>query len=325
MLGRALLALERACFEPGALPPAAVTAVAIAPAVIAGLVFFQLPALIALALAVALGGSMHALAWRMKQPVGESPALAAVVAVALIGPTTPPLWVLVIALSAGVLELARARLLPGLRVPVGLIVFAVAFFVARPLVATFVNPGTGRVLAEPIRLWAAFGGGAAAPIDPVRLYVGNVPGPIFATSLMAVVIGAAWLWYARRLSLVVLVTFALGAAAPALALRWNVGYHLDSGPAWFAVALLLADRHRLPASRAARPLLGVAAGVGTVAPRVVGAGIESAFFAVGGVLLAVAAVEGAGWLVRNRAAVAGRVHRIRTDAELRRAERRPAA
>ena len=32
---------------------------------------------------------------------------------------------------------------------------------------------------------------AVAPIDPVTLYVGNVAGPVFATSLLAVVIAAS--------------------------------------------------------------------------------------------------------------------------------------
>ena len=325
VLGRALGALERGAFEPARLPVALVTGLAFVPSLIAGLVFFKLEAAVGLALAVAIGGALHLAAWRLRQPAGESPVVAAVVGVALLGPTTPPLWVAGVALVAGCLELARARLAPRLGLEVGLVAFAAALAAGRGLVQGYVNPGTARALAEPIRLWAQFGGGAAAPINPVRLYVGNVPGPLFATSVMAVVIGAAWLWYARRLSLVVLLTFALGATLPAALMGWNVVYHLDSGPAWFVVALLLADRRRLPGSRAARPLLGVAAGLGTLAFRGSGVGIEAAFLAVAGLQAAVGLVDGAHWLVVNRRDVAGGLRQARTGAQVRLAARRPAA
>ena len=307
MLGSALRALDRAIFNPAILPPSVVTAIAVLPPVLAGLVFFKVAAAAALVLALAIGAALHLAARRLGQPAGESPALAAVFAVALLGPAAPTGWVAGIALGAGLLELARARFLPGFRAEMGLLAYAVALAAGGGVAERFVQPGTGHALAEPIRLWAAFGGGGAAPIDPVRLYVGNVPGPLFATSLMAVAVGAAWLWYARRLSLVVLVAFAAGAALPALALGWKLGYHLDSGPAWFVVALVLADRRRLPTARAVRPLLGLAAGLVAVAPRARGYGIETAVLGVAALQALVGAVEGLGWLVRNRGWVLSRI------------------
>lgn len=325
VLGRALGALERGAFEPARLNPSLVTAFALVPPVAAGLVFFQLPALVALAVAVGVGAAFHVAAWRLRQPLGGSPVLAAVIGVALLGPATPLTWVAAVAVVAGYLELARARLAPRLRLEAGLVAFAAALLVARQLVLAYVAPGTARALAEPIRLWMQFGGGAAVPVNPVRLYVGNVPGPLFATSLMAVVIGAAWLWYARRLSLVVLLSFGAGAAASAALLGWNVGYHLDSGPAWFVVALVLADRDRLPRSRAARPFLGLAAGLVTVAFRGQGAGIEAAFLAVAGLQVVVGLVEGAGWLLANRRDVASGLRQARTGAQVRMAAKRRAA
>ena len=325
MLGRALGALERGAFEPARVHPALVTGLALVPPVVAGLVFFKLAAALALAVALAVGGLLHLTAWRLRQPLGESPVLAAVIGVALLGPATPLSWAAAVAVVAGCLELARARLAPRLGLEMGLVAFAAALFAARGLVLAYLAPGTARALAEPVRLWMQFGGGAAAPVNPVRLYVGNVPGPLFATSVMAVVIGAAWLWYARRLSLVVLLTFGLGAALPAAVLGWNVGYHLDSGPAWFVVALLLADRNRLPDSRAARPLLGLAAGLATVAFRAQGAGIEAAFLTVAGLQAAVGLVEGAHWLLVHRRDVASGLRQARTGAQVRLAARRRAA
>jgi hypothetical protein len=91
-------------------------------------------------------------------------------------------------------------------------------------------------------------------------------------------------------------------------MRWNLGYHLDSGPAWFVIALVLADRDLLPASRAARPLLGFAAGVIAVALRTRGVGIEAVFLVVAALQLGVAALHGAAWLIHNRARVGQRLH-----------------
>ncbi len=283
-------------------------AVAIVPPLIAGLVFFQGRALIALAFAVAVGAALHLIAWRLKVSLAVSPAVASTVAVALVGAGAPYRWTAAAALLAGGLDVARQAFLPALRVQAGLIAYSLLFLSGRAEVASYLTPGALRPLAEPVQLWSLVGGGAAAPIDPVRLYVGNVPGPLFATSLMAVVLGGAWLWYARRLSLAVLLAFGGGVAAFAAVMQWNVGYHLDSGPAWFAVALILADRALLPASRSPRPLLGLAAGVIAMAARTRGAGIEAVFLAVAGLQLAVAVVEGAEWLFAHRADLGRQLH-----------------
>lgn len=308
MLGRALSALERAVFEPTLLPSGVVTAVALTPPVIAGLAFFKGDALTALGIAVFVGALLHLVALRLKVTITTTPIVASVVAVALAGPAAPVTWLAALALLAAGLDVARQRFVPEARVQAGLVAYSAIFLSGREFVAAYLNPGSLRPLTEPIQLWSAFGGGAAAPIDPVRLYVGNVPGPMLATSLLAVVIAAAWLWYARRLSLAVVVAFALGTAVPAAVLGWNVAYHLEVGPAWFVVALFLADREMLPASRAARPLLGLAAGVVSVALRTRGAGVEAVFLVVAALQLGVAVLEGIDWLRHNRAVVGHGLH-----------------
>jgi len=87
-------------------------------------------------------------------------------------------------------------------------------------------------MPEPIRLWLDFYGGSKMPLDPTRLYVGNVAGPVFATSLLAVVLGAAWLWYCRLSSLPMLAGSVI--AAPTVT-TWDgstlVGFAV-AGPAW---------------------------------------------------------------------------------------------
>src|SRR5205814_10234890 len=115
--------------------------------------------------------------------------------------------------------------------------------------------------------WYQFFSPASAPIDPVRLYVGNIPGPVFATSLLAIAIGVAWLAYARRVSLVVLIGFMVGSLVAIYSLHWDPLFQLDSGPTWFVAALILADRRLLPDAWALRPALGFAAGLFAVGLR----------------------------------------------------------
>ncbi len=325
MLGRVLAALDRVAFEPGTLPAGTITAIAVAPSVAAGLVFFRIRALEGLLIALAVGIALHVLAARLKRPPRASPELAAVIGVALCGPASPPSLLATIALLAGLLELARAKTLPGLHAQGGLIAFGAVFLASRGAVSGYLNPGGLHPLSEPVRLWAAYGAGGTAPIDPVRMYVGNVPGPLFATSLLAVVIGLAWFWYARRLSLVVLLAFAAGSGVMIADQGWNPTFHLDSGPTWFVVGLLLADRAALPDTRPARPLLGLSAGLVAMALRARGLGIESLFLVIAALQLLLATFEGARQVITHRGGVAVWVRGVRNGASVRISRRRSAA
>ncbi|HEV1991684.1 MAG TPA: hypothetical protein VGR34_02320, partial [Candidatus Dormibacteraeota bacterium] len=60
-------------------------------------------------------------------------------------------------------------------------------------------------------------------------------------------------------------------------------FQLDSGPTWFAAALLLADRRLLPGSWTIRPVLGFGAGLLAVGLRRSGYGVEAVFITVAGV------------------------------------------
>ena len=280
------------------MPADLVFGLALAPPVIAGLLLFRLHSLEMLGISLAAGGAAHGLARLARQPTPISPVLPAVVAVALLPPVHLQ-WAAAAAAGAAVLELLRARVLPGLKVQTGLVAWGSVYLALRGAQLAYVAPFTGRPLPEPVRLWNAYFGAGAAPVDPIRLYVGNVPGPVFATSLMAAAIGAAGLWYARRLGMTALVGFLAGALVPVLVWRWNAAFQLDSGPTWLA-ALLLADRRMLPSFRPARPLMGFTAGAIALGLRRYGAGVEGAFLAVLAVQLAAGAAQGAWWLFRNR-------------------------
>ena len=277
--------LDRAAFKPASLPDDLVTGIALLPAVVAGLIIFRLPAAEMLGIAAAAGTVGLIIAhwlWRHQFPhPGASPLIAAIFGVALIGAGASLLVAVEIAVLAVALELLRARYMPGVRAQAGLLAYAAIALATRGAPFTYFDPNGGTNVQDPIGTWHHFFSPASATsISPMYLYVGNVPGPVFATSLLAVAIGVAWLAYARRVSLVVLVTFLAGAGLAIYTLHWDALFQLDSGPTWFVAGLLLADRRLLPESWSVRPVLGFAAGLFAVGLRRNGYGIEAAFFTV---------------------------------------------
>ncbi|GAC1472928.1 MAG: hypothetical protein PVS3B2_19440 [Candidatus Dormibacteraceae bacterium] len=287
VLARAAAALDRAAFKPASLPNDLITGLALAPPVIAGLIIFKVPALemLAIALAVGVAGQIVAqLLWRKLVPRTQaSPLIASVFGIALIGPGSSPITWLEIATLAVTLELLRARYIPAIRAQAGLLAYAAVALITRGAPYAYIRPADGTPYAEPINFWSRYLSPTQASIDPIALYVGNVPGPVFATSLLAVAIGAAWFVYARRVSLVVLAAFLLGALVPIYYFHWDFVFQLDSGPTWFAAALLLADRRLLPGSWTIRPVLGLGAGLLAVGLRKNGYGVEAALITVAGV------------------------------------------
>lgn len=261
---------------------------ALLPPVAAGLILFRVVALEMLAAALIFAVAGHLAARLSGLPVVASLVPPAVIGVAMVGPKAPLAWPALVAALAVTGELARGRFAPNARIQVGIAAYALVLLVS----------------------W----GGAGAPVvaswpgsvaDPVQLYVGNVPGPVFATSLLGVIVGAAWLWYARRLSLLVILTFLAGALVPIGLLGWSAGYLLLSGPLWFAAALVLADRDALPASPVGRPLLGLVAGA--IALTVRSRGVEGTLLTVGTLQLLIAGGRGGRWLLANRREVRARL------------------
>ena len=304
MLARAASWLDRAAFSPDTLPDDLVIGVALTPPVIAGLVIFKLPAVEMLAIALAAGIAaqlVSRLLWRSLIPKPEtSPIIAAVIGVALVSAGASLLLSAEVVVLAVVLEVLRARYTPAVHAQPGLIAWALVTIANRGATMSWINPNGGNPL-EPIAIWHLFPPGAA-PIDPVRLYVGNEPGPVFATSLLAVAVGIAWLAYARRLSPVVALCFLLGALVPIAVYHWDFLFQLDNGPMWFVGGLILSDRRSLPSSWAVRPILGFVAGaasVGLRAPSFGSRGLEAALFTVAAAQALVGLTVVLIWAVKN--------------------------
>jgi Na+-transporting NADH:ubiquinone oxidoreductase subunit NqrB len=288
---RAGNALDRAAFKPTSLPDDLVTALALMPTVAAGLIIFRVPAaqILVIALGAGLIGLIAArLIWRghPTRP-GLNILLAPLFGVALVGAGASLVISIEISVLGVVLEVLRTRFMPAIRAQVGLLAYGVVALATRGAAAAYINPADGKPFGDPIGTWYQFFTPASAPIDPIRLYVGNVPGPVFATSLLAIAIGIAWLAYARRVSIVLLFSFLVGALVAIYTFHWDPLFQLDSGPTWFVAGLVLADRRLLPDSWAVRPTLGFAGGLFAVGLRRPEAGawfgahgIEIAFFVV---------------------------------------------
>jgi Na+-transporting NADH:ubiquinone oxidoreductase subunit NqrB len=275
--------VDRAAFRPATLPDDLVIGLALLPPIVAGLVIFKVPAAEILGIAVAAGVAGIVVAqvlWRRQRPrPGAGPLLAALFGVALVGAGASVLLVAEIAALAVVLELLRARYIPAIRAQAGLIAFAAVTLISRRATLVYFDPHGGNT-RDPIATWDQLFHQSAWVPSPIRLYVGDVPGPVFATSLLAVAVGVAWLAYARRASLAVLIAFLAGALVAIFYFKWDVLFQLDSGPTWFVAGLLLANRRYLPESWALRPMLGFAAGLFAVGLRKSSYGIEAAYFSV---------------------------------------------
>ena len=295
-------ALDRAAFSPDTLPDDLVIGLALTPPVIAGLIIFKLAAVEMLVIALTIGALAQLAAYllfRRYSPRPEaSPLIAAIVGVALVGPGARLIVTIEVALLAVILEVLRARYAPAVRAQAGLFAYACIALVTRGAPFAYVNPNGGNPL-DPITIWSRFFEPGTAPIDPIRLYVGNVPGPVFATSLMAIVVGVAWLAYARRLSPVVVIGFLLGSIVPIALFHWDFVFQLDNGPTWFVGAMILSDRRLLPGSWAIRPILGFIAGFLSLALRNRAYGIEAAFFTVAALQAVMAIVVVLAWTITN--------------------------
>jgi len=316
MTRSALRALKQLGIDPDRADPSVVVIVALTPSIVTGVLFFRLPAVEMLAIAVGVALAAYVAARFRNDRLDAVPLLPALVAVALVGPGASLLWVAAVALVAVGLELARHRYTPGARLQVGLVAYSLLWVVSRGATAVYLNPGSTTPTAEPIRFWQAYFGGGQTPIDPVRLYVGNVAGPVFATSVLATAVGGAWLWYSRRMSLLVALTFVIGVTVPIVITGWSPGYQLLSGPMWFAAALLLADRRDLPRSPLGRPLVGLVAGATAMWLRARGLAIESTLAAMAAVQVGVVGIQGTVWLGRNPRQVRVRLQELRSAAEV---------
>ncbi|HEV2013682.1 MAG TPA: RnfABCDGE type electron transport complex subunit D [Candidatus Dormibacteraeota bacterium] len=292
-------------------------ALALLPLVIAGIVFYLQDAMLLFALSF-LAGIVCLLALQLARLTFGLPAwigfkathplVASILIACFFSPRTPA-W---LAASMVILfivadtflwpQLQRVMLHPAL------VVFGVLFVIQRQLGIGFVNPFDGRHLDDPLLLWYKL----QIVIDPVKLYVGNVPGPIGVTSAGAVLFGVTYLWYTRKISLGVVGGFLCGVAAAAVALRADLGFQLASGPSLFLAGYVAADRRRVLLPERFAFAFGAAAGVATMILRWYGEGLQATWQGLLLVSVLVTVVLRVQAILRRRARLSSRHAPLRT-------------
>jgi Na+-translocating ferredoxin:NAD+ oxidoreductase subunit D len=257
-------------------------ALALLPLVVAGIIFFLQDAILLFALSF-LAGIVCLLAIQLGRITFGLPAwvgfkathplVASLLVACFFSPRTPA-WVAATMVILFVVvdtlvwpQLQRVMLHPAL------IVLGLLYVIQRQIGVGYINPFDGRHLDDPLLIWYRL----QIIIDPVKLYVGNIPGPIGVTSAGAVLAGVTYLWYTRKLSLGLVAGFLFGVAAVAIPIRSDLGFQLASGPSLFLAGYIAADRRRVALPERFTFLFGAAAGVATMMLRSYGQGLQSAW------------------------------------------------
>jgi H+/Na+-translocating ferredoxin:NAD+ oxidoreductase subunit D len=286
-------------------------ALALLPLVVAGIVFFLQDAILLFAISF-LAGIVCLLALQLARlSIGlpawvgfkaTHPLVASILIACFFSPRTPA-WVAATMVILFVVidtllwpQLQRVMLHPAL------IVLGLLFVIQRQLEIGYVNPFDGRRLDDPQLLWYKL----RIVIDPVKLYFGNVPGPIGATSAGAVLLGLIYLWYTRKISLGLVAGFLVGVAAVSIAIGSDIGFQLSSGPSLFIAGYLAADRRRVLLPERLALAFGIAAGVVCMILRWYGEGQQAAWQAFLLVSVLVTVALRVRTLLRRRSGQAGR-------------------
>ena len=201
------------------------------------------------------------------------PLIASLLIACFLSPVTPPWVAVTLVILLVILDTVVWPQLMRMLVQPALLVFAFLFLVEGQLRIPFVNAFDLRPLDDPLTLWYRF----HAMVDPIKMYVGNVPGPMGATSMGAVLLGVVYLWYARKISLSLLLGYYAGLAAGALAYGSDVAFQLSSGPTLYIAGFLAADRRRMVLSDRLSAAIGVFAGGLTMVLRAFGQGPNAAW------------------------------------------------
>ncbi len=257
-------------------------ALAFLPLVVFGVLFFRRPAVLLYGLCL-LAGVVCLLSIQLARLtvglpawVGHKathPLISGLLIPCFLSPLTPP-WVGVALVILLVLldTVAWPRIMRMLAHP-ALLVFGVLFLAERQLHISFVNPFDLRPLEDPLTLWYRF----HLAVDPIKMYVGNVPGPMGVTSMGAVLLGVAYLWYCRKISLSLLLGYFAGMTAAGLAYNFDLAFQLSSGPTLFVAGFLAADRRRMVLSDRFTAIIGLIAGGSTIVLRAYGQGPNAAW------------------------------------------------
>ena len=195
----------------------------------------------------------------------------ALILACLCPPGLPPALVAGLAAIAVVIDGVQRGLLVPLALSGVMIVWPLTWLWRARFGLDYLAPFQLRPLDDPIALWSKF----QIAVDPVRLYAGNVAGPMGATSFGLAALALLVLAYGRRVSWsFVFACYGLLAVVMLVA-HQPLTIYLLSGPALVFAGLLAAETRKLPLLAAWRVGAGLLAGAITAVLLLRGVGIEA--------------------------------------------------
>jgi hypothetical protein len=164
----------------------------------------------------------------------------------------------------------------------------------------YVGPFQLRPQFDPTAIWTRF----QLEVDPLRLYTGNVAGPLGATSFGLSMIGFVLLAYIRKVSWAFLLVFFCPIAVAMAVTRQSLPTYLISGAAVVFAGLVAAETRKLPPAIWWKVGAGLGAGLLSALLLLRGAGYEAYGAGVLGALLVVSLFQLFG-LAGSPAVIAG--------------------
>jgi electron transport complex protein RnfD len=240
---------------------------ALAPAALAALWLYRLPALWLIIVSVTTAVAAEALWQKSFRKPAKIKDLSAVVTGLLFGLSLSPSVPLYVAAAGAAFAIIVGRQLFG---GFGKNLFNPALSGRLFVVLAF--PGVMRPWLEPMQMTTAAtplqvfrAEGISAPLS--TLFVGNVPGSIGETSALALLLGFIWLAYKKYANWRIPAACLSATVIIAVAAGDNPLFHLTSGSLLLGALFMATDPVTSPRTQTGRWLFGAAVGAGTMAMR----------------------------------------------------------
>ncbi|NLN06712.1 MAG: RnfABCDGE type electron transport complex subunit D [Firmicutes bacterium] len=252
--------------------------VALFPAVLAAVIFFGIPALITILVCTLSAMLTEAIILRNKNIFGDGSAAVTGLILALTLPPSPPWWLCVI---GSVVAITIGKHVFG---GIGNNIFNPALVGRGILLISWAGHMTSWLTPVELTATATPLAGSAHP-GFFNLFVGAVPGSLGETSALALLLGAAWLFYKGHISWHIPCTFLAAVFVMGSLLDGGFSlatglFHLLAGGVMLGAFFMATDMVTSPVTPRGQLIFGLGCGVMTMLVRLYGAYPEGVTFAI---------------------------------------------
>ena len=250
--------------------------IALAPATIAGIVFFGVYSAAVVVVSMLTAAIVEALYLRRsftpRGLIGDGSPLVAGLLLALVVPPSLPLPL--VALGSAVAMLVGKHFFGGIGRNIfnpALLGRAFLFVVWPRQMATWTPPLDGTTTATPL------GGGEASYLD---MFLGTIPGSLGETSALLLLIGAAYLFYRGRIGWRIPASFIAGVVIFAPIFGGDILFHLLAGGVVIGAFYMATDMVTSPVQPTGQILFGLGCGIATMVIRELAGLPEGVMYAI---------------------------------------------